>query len=63
MREPELIIGYEGSGIPMSAACSLCGEFMPDKSPGRPSSNETIAQFSEDFKIHIGLKHEHRFIN
>jgi len=63
MKEPELIIGYEGKGIAAAAACTMCGEFMPDKSQSAPTSKATIARFVEDFRIHARIKHERYRVN
>ena len=63
MKEPELIIGYEGKGIAAAAACTKCGEFMPDENESAPSSKVTIARFVEDFKLHARIKHERYRVN
>jgi hypothetical protein len=63
MKEPELIIGYEGKGIAAAAACTMCGEFMPEENRNVPSSKATIARFVEDFKLHTRIKHQRYRVN
>jgi hypothetical protein len=57
MERPDLIIGYEGEGEPISAACSLCGEWMPEDHPLSLSANEVIAIFKKHFDAHVREKH------
>jgi hypothetical protein len=63
MKEPELIIGYEGKGIAAAAACTMCGEFMPEKGPAVRNGKKTIARFQEDFKLHARIKHQRYRVN
>jgi hypothetical protein len=60
---PELIIGYKEDGTPASAACSLCGEWMPEDYSEFASSAEIVSQFTEHFRHHVREKHPPRWIN
>lgn len=63
MTIPELAIGYEGDGIPVSAVCLLCGEWMPEDHPLSLSDLEVISIFKEHFDAHVREKHPRETIN
>jgi hypothetical protein len=55
--QPTLVIGYEGQGIPVTAVCSLCGEYMAEEIFADIGSKATVARFTEQFKVHLQMKH------
>jgi hypothetical protein len=57
MTIPELIIGYEGQGVPVSAACSVCGEWMPADGMESLTSHERVERFTRHFKEHVKQRH------
>jgi hypothetical protein len=63
MVSPELIIGYESDGRPVTAACSLCGEWMPTEEIDSLSPTEAFARFGEHFKTHLRQKHPIRDVH
>jgi hypothetical protein len=60
--KPDLIIGYEDNGVPVSAVCSSCGEWVDEESlPGK--ARDTLAKFAERFNDHLRRYHKLQFIN
>jgi hypothetical protein len=62
-KEPELLIGHGKDGNPVSAACSFCGEWMPEDYALHATGPEIIARFTEHFKAHVQEKHGPRYAN
>jgi len=56
-KKPELIIGYEEDGRPTAAACSACGEDMPQGEARVTDSAAMIKWFSEQFELHVAQNH------
>lgn len=63
IRIRELVIGYVGGGAPVSAACSLCDEWMIEEDVQLPPAAETVARFLHQFSIHIRQKHPSKGVN
>lgn len=63
MLEPELLIGYATNGNPVSAACSQCGEWMPEDYAPNATGREILARFEEHFKAHVREKHGRQYVN
>lgn len=57
VESPELIIHYEPDGAPMLAVCSLCGEQMPEESPGFTHTEDAVTAFAGEFKAHLKKEH------
>jgi hypothetical protein len=62
-KEPEMILGYGNDGDPVSAACSLCGEWMPEDYVPDATAPETLARFIEHFNAHVREKHGPQYLN
>ena len=63
MNLPELIIGYEEQGEPVSAACTLCGEWMPEDHPLSLPAAEVVEVFKGHFEDHVREKHPRQSVN
>jgi hypothetical protein len=61
--EPEMLIGSGLDGKPVSAACSLCGEWMPEDYAPDASRSEILEGFISYFRAHVQEKHGPRFVN
>lgn len=57
MKYPELIVGYEAEGLPVEAACSKCGERMPQPDPAFPNFKDALVALTAEFQEHIKAKH------
>jgi hypothetical protein len=60
---PELVIGYGNDGNPVSAACSMCGEWMPEDYDLDATGREILARLVELFKAHVREKHDRQYVN
>jgi hypothetical protein len=60
---PELLVGHGKNGNPVSAACSFCGEWMPEDYASDAQGPEIVNRFVEHFKAHVREKHGPRFLN
>jgi hypothetical protein len=63
MTFPELIIGYGEQGEPVSAACTVCGEWMPEDHSHSLPAAQVIAVFKSHFESHVRDKHPRKTIN
>jgi len=63
MKGPELLIGYGENGNPVSAACSLCGDWMPEDYSPSDDPHEVVARFAAHFKIHVQREHPIQPVN
>jgi len=63
MTKPEMMIGYGKNGDPVSAACSLCGEWMPEDYEHTAPPREILAKFIEHFKAHVQEKHRPQYLD
>jgi len=52
LRRPELILGYEKEPVPGIAACSACGQLMPDPLQSRLESRQRFAWYKSQFETH-----------
>ena len=60
MRLPELMIGYGEDDNPVSAACTLCGQWMPENYTSALTTTEVIGYFNLHFLNHVLEKHLHQ---
>jgi hypothetical protein len=58
MNKPELIIGYEGNGLPVSAVCSSCGTSVSEGLLNMNNLGETLETFQQQFQAHVQDRHQ-----